>query len=823
MSEAKKGIKSLNFEAIYWRVCISGNTDRIPCRVAHKIASKRKQKKNVLRTGFTVTPVGKDNYVGFTVDGDNRYLLDDFTITHNCGKTIVMAKVAEEQQRLHPDKQILVLAHRGELLNQAMNKFEKATALTTVKEKAQETSIGSEAQVVVASVQTMKNDKRLHQFDPEQFSTIMVDETHHIMAKMYRKVIDYFPNANMLGVTATADRTDKLDLGEVFDSVAYEYDLATAIKDGYLSPLTAQTIPINIDLNGVHMKAGDFNESELDDVLGPYLERIADEMVLACEGRQTVVFMPLIATSKRFVDILNKKGFRAAEVNGQSKNRDTILKDFENRKYEVLVNAILLTEGWDCPTVDCIVMLRPTKSRSLYAQCIGRGTRLSQGKKECLILDFLWNSSKHALCHPVSLLTKNEALVHNASLLAQNGEPKAVDELVEEAKEEYKKAQYAQLTRELEALSIRRRRKKLDPFEIFLGNANGVDFSDETQKMTMSQNQKNWLDSNNIDTSLIKTYAQAESLINQLTHREPDQATLKQVKLLKDKGFKQADQWTKVEASEVIGKIAENFWEVPRSIHPNTYQPKRLENIENKENSSSIQHSEIKERIKKFDKLIEKQFLELIASDKEVTANDKLRKAMLQAMMEEKSNRVTAIKRAFLQKKSQKEIDGIVYQENKEFYTQTKEAWKVSEEKLRQEKRREARKKERVKKEQKQKEKIISREKAEEVSKAREDKIKELFPDEWYLVKALNGRWMKKYKGRITAIALTKREGDYYVRVHISDFNKKTFKERKKKQIIDHFYGFSSEVHFRGEKHLSIPISTLKEFFYKETVVAAIL
>lgn len=192
----------------------------------------------------------------------------------------------------------------------------------------------------------------------------------------------------MLGVTATPDRGDMRNLGSYFESLAYEYSLVQAIKEGYLSPIKALTIPLKLDLSGVKQQTGDFSTKDLGTALDPYLEQIAEEMVKHCINRKTVVFLPLVKTSKKFRDILNSKGFRAAEVNGDSKDRQEILEDFDNDKYNVLCNSMLLTEGWDCPSVDCVVVLRPTKVRSLYSQMIGRGTRLFPGKEELLLLDF---------------------------------------------------------------------------------------------------------------------------------------------------------------------------------------------------------------------------------------------------------------------------------------------------------------------------------------------------------------------------------------------------------------------------------------------------
>ena len=174
----------------------------------------------------------------------------------------------------------------------------------------------------------------------------------------------------MLGVTATPDRGDMRNLGAVFESLAYEYTLPQAIKEGYLCPIQALTVPLKLDLSGVGVQAGDFKAAEIDTALDPYLEQIASEMEQLCARRKTVVFLPLIKTSQKFCAILNAHGFRAAEVNGESQDRAQVLSAFDAGQYNVLCNSMLLTEGWDCPSVDCVVVLRPTKVRSLYLSLI---------------------------------------------------------------------------------------------------------------------------------------------------------------------------------------------------------------------------------------------------------------------------------------------------------------------------------------------------------------------------------------------------------------------------------------------------------------------
>lgn len=255
------------------------------------------------------------------------------------GKTIVFAKVTENRVRVG-DK-VLVLAHRGELLDQASDKIYKTTGLRSSVEKAEQSCIGTWNRVTVGSVQSLCRDKRLEQFRPDYFGTIIVDEAHHAVSDSYQHVLNHFPDANVLGVTATPDRSDMRNMGTYFESLAYEYGMAKAIKDGYLCKIMAQTIPLNIDIRGVGMSAGDYKASDLGSALDPYLESIAVEMEKYCKGRKTVVFLSLVATSQKFRDILQAHGFKAAEVNGESDDRAEVLAGFDSGKYDVLCNSML--------------------------------------------------------------------------------------------------------------------------------------------------------------------------------------------------------------------------------------------------------------------------------------------------------------------------------------------------------------------------------------------------------------------------------------------------------------------------------------------------
>lgn len=250
------------------------------------------------------------------------------------GKTIVFSSIISEVVGKFPESRILVLAHRDELVRQAFEKLLKVSGIEAGVEKGQETVVDQKEnfRVVVGSVQSMSG-KRLDKYPVDFFTHIIIDEAHHAITKSYDTVLAHFPNAKILGVTATPNRADKKSLIKVFDNICYDYDLKTAIQDGYLCPMKAQCIPIQLDITNVSVNAGDFAPGELSSAIEPYLEQIATHMSRICRNRKTVVFTPLIKTSQLFADILNSHGLSAIEVNGKTQNRADVFKAFEEGRY----------------------------------------------------------------------------------------------------------------------------------------------------------------------------------------------------------------------------------------------------------------------------------------------------------------------------------------------------------------------------------------------------------------------------------------------------------------------------------------------------------
>ena len=506
--------------------------------------------------------------------GHTRTLL---VLPTGTGKTIVFASVAADQVRA--GDRVLILAHRGELLEQAADKLQRSTGLVSAVEKTESTCLDSWFRVVVGSVQTLQRTARLERFPQDYFGTIIIDEAHHAITDGYRRILDYFGSAKVLGVTATPDRGDMRNLGEVFDSLAFEYKLTDAIKEGYLCKIMAQTIPLQLDITSVTMSGGDYAVGDLGTALDPYLEQIAAEMARRCKSRKTVVFLPLIKTSQKFRDLLNTYGFRAAEVNGQSDDRRQVLADFDAGKYNVLCNSMLLTEGWDCPSVDCVVVLRPTKVRSLYSQMVGRGTRLSPGKTDLLLLDFLWMTDKHELCRPADLVCEDRTVARQMTEhLAETGCPEDIEEAAAQASEDVVAQREEALAKQLEE-QRRKKAKLVDPLQYEMSiqaeDLAGYVPAFGWEAGPPSEQQTAALEKLGILPDAVESAGKAALLLDRLNKRRDEGLTTpKQIRCLEKYGFQHVGTWSFEAARHMIDRIAAQGWRgVPKGVNPRTYTP----------------------------------------------------------------------------------------------------------------------------------------------------------------------------------------------------------------------------------------------------------
>ena len=515
----------------------------------------------------------KDAILHEWAEGRKRTLL---VLPTGCGKTVCFASVVQEQ--VNQGGKALILAHRGELLEQAASKVKQISGMDCAYERAGVSSLDSRLPITVGSVQSLCQEKRLQQFPPDYFSVIVVDEAHHCLSESYQRILGHFPEANVLGVTATPDRGDMRNLGRFFDSRAYEYTMTQAIREKYLCPIKAHMIPLQLDISSVSVSNGDYNAEEIGTALEPYLHQIAREIAENYADRKTVVFLHLVHISQVFCRMLNDMGIHAAEINGTSADRADILRDFDVGRYTVLCNSMLLTEGWDCPSVDCIVILRPTKVRSLYQQMVGRGMRLFPGKAELLLLDFLWMTDRHDLCRPSSLISKDAEIatkIDQQVMESLNG----VDIMEAEAAAERDVLQEREQALAQQLAEMRKRKRKLvDPLQYAMSIA-AEDLSDYSPTFTWemgppSEKQRQFLEKHGIYAESVENMGKARMLIDRLIMRQnAGLSTPKQIRCLERYGFRQVGTWTFTQANTMIGRLAMNHWHIPLGVNVSTFRP----------------------------------------------------------------------------------------------------------------------------------------------------------------------------------------------------------------------------------------------------------
>lgn len=387
----------------YYRVFISGDCSVVPTRIPRKQATVRQQKKDVLRTGFKCIPTGTvENYYGFTIDGDHRYLLDDFTVTHNSGKTVIFCHIIQLLAERH-SVNTLIIAHRDELLDQAADKYRM------VKPHAVIGKVGSGrheygGEVTVASIATIQRPEHIKRLKAIGYGLLIVDEAHHVAADGYQKVLEALPDSFKLMVTATADRLDGKPIIE--KPTLYKASILDMIRDKYLCDLRAIAIRTHVNLDNLHMQAGDYKVDELADAIDTpeRNRRVVEAYKEHALGRRALCFGVTVVHAESLAAAFRVGGITAGCVTGETplEERKRLYAQLHDGSIKVLCNVQVLTEGFDEPLISCIIMARPTQSRSLYVQCVGRGLRLAPAKADCLILDLTDNCLKHRL-EPQSL------------------------------------------------------------------------------------------------------------------------------------------------------------------------------------------------------------------------------------------------------------------------------------------------------------------------------------------------------------------------------------------------------------------------------------
>ena len=352
----------------YYRISISGDVCKIPCKLKRKQAKSRKQKKNVLNVGIKVESIGEGEYYGFELIGPDRlFLLADFTVVHN---TFTFTSIPRYGR-------VLILSHRDELVHQPERYYKNQKVYdrngnllpecTFGVEQASEHSNGEE--VISASVQSLI--RRLDKFDPEYFDTIIIDEAHHAPAQSYRKIINHFKPNLLLGFTATPDRNDKVDLHEIFDDIIYMKDMRWGIEEGFLTDIECFQVNTGYNLDDVKIQMGDFHQPTLaakmmeDDVMENTIKAYNE-----LRKGQTIIF----AVNVEHAYKLQERIPRSVVVEANTPNRDKIFADFTARKFDCLINVFVVTEGTDLPLIETVMMVRPTKNLSLY--CLDMETEI---------------------------------------------------------------------------------------------------------------------------------------------------------------------------------------------------------------------------------------------------------------------------------------------------------------------------------------------------------------------------------------------------------------------------------------------------------------
>lgn len=371
---AYKSTKSVKLEGWdvardYNRIKISGDIDRIPCKVERKKAEKRRQIKNVLHTGFQVVPRGVEQYYGFEIDGNRRFLLGDFTVTHNTVMFNHIAALAHAKGH-----RVLIIADRRELIMQAWKRLFQASGIHAGIIMSGQVP-AYHLPVQIASVQTLNR----RSFPPD-IDLVIIDECRGSVSPSYAPIFGQYKDAFFLGVDATPIRTNGQGFDHIYQALVHGPSIKEMEKAGALVPANVKVNPINqASLDRVKVLAGDYDEGELAKVMmgDQIMAGVVASRAKYCPGEKTIVFAVNVEHSKAVVAKYNEAGVKAVHVDGSFsiEDRNRAFKSFEQGDVEVLVNVGIATYGYDNPWITCVQLLRPTKSLALYLQMVGRGAR----------------------------------------------------------------------------------------------------------------------------------------------------------------------------------------------------------------------------------------------------------------------------------------------------------------------------------------------------------------------------------------------------------------------------------------------------------------
>ena len=535
------------------------------------------------------------------------------------GKTILFADVI---RRVFP-RRALVIAHREELIFQARDKIQRVTGLLADVEMGEYRADGGlfrAAPVVVSTIQTQcsggDGGGRMAKFDPQRFGLLIIDEAHHATSPTYRRVIDYYrtnPALKVLGVTATPDRADEEALGQVFQSVAFDYEVLDAIHDGWLVPIEQQMVHVEgLDYSDIRTTAGDLNGGDLAAVMEAEknLQQMASASLSIIGQRRALVFTASVKAAEMTAEIFNRHRLgMAAWVCGKTdrEERRRVLAEFAAGKIQVVCNCGVLTEGFDDPGVEVVIMGRPTKSRSLYSQMVGRSTRplpgvvdlsagqagLSAGqaggpdtadarkaaiaasaKPSCLVVDFVGNAGKHKLVTSADVLggkVSEEAMELAVARVKKAGGPMRMAEALDEAEAELQQreqARLAEVARRAKLVATARfTTQSVDPFDVL--HLEPVKARGWDNVKSLTEKQRSLLAKQGINPDNL-TFSQGKQLISEIFRRwDGKLCSFKQAKVLRKYGY---DAEVSFDAARnIIDALAKNGWR--RQAMPPTGDP----------------------------------------------------------------------------------------------------------------------------------------------------------------------------------------------------------------------------------------------------------
>lgn len=493
------------------------------------------------------------------------------------GKTTIFAEVARRRAMANR-RPTLVLAHRIELVDQAVARL-RAAGLGVQVESGDRVAFPypmHDADVVVATVQTLRG-KRLEKWDEDYFGTVIADENHHACAASWRAILDRFDRAQHLGVTATPDRGDSVALGHVYPHLAYDYGIRRGIEEGYLAPIRSLMIDApSIDLSSVRTtKQEHGRDLSADDLAATMrgeaqLHEIAAPIAREAGDRQTLVFVPSVEIAHGLAEILSAyvgpDRVRSCDGSTDKETRADVLAAYQAGRVQVLVNCALWTEGFDAPATSCVAIARPTKSRALYAQMVGRGTRIHPGKSDCLILNLAPENCGHTLIGPTDLfdgLDLPEDIAAEVRQAAERGEPvlQAIAKGEAAAAEQEAKRQRERDRARIVA-DVAYRRVHVDPFaELDIAEPGAQDRGGPRA----TQRQADVLERAGFKGAERLSRREASAILDELTRRrQRGLCTIKMMRQLAKNGLRR--DLTFDEARAALDALAANRWRVTPAI-----------------------------------------------------------------------------------------------------------------------------------------------------------------------------------------------------------------------------------------------------------------